>query len=151
MAKTIQLDDTTFAALFAALSTAGATATPPVVTTPPAPSAPPPPRITYPIALLYLADALYLYRKDYDYKTALAGLPGTHQLHYDILCDMNGKTWWELTGNAQAAMQQSISRAINLAGSDHAAEAMRFDTTKYTGPLAPVYVNLVAAKLAGKA
>lgn len=147
--KTIVLDDSTASALLAALQAANP-APPPPVGQPPSAPPPLPPAIGYEITRVTLDDALYLYKMSYDYATALRNLPGSHQLHYDILT-LNGKTWWHMAGAAQADMQLRLSRVINEAGADNTALATQYDTSKYAGPLRNIYNNLVAAKLSGKA
>lgn len=115
--------------------------TPPPVVTPPVTLA-----TTYPIQNVTLQDAMYLYKMAYDYRQALKNLPGTHQVHYDILTN-GGKTWAEMTGLAQQNMQVMINRVINLAGSDNAAATSAFDAAHYTGSIVKIYNNLVASKL----
>jgi hypothetical protein len=97
--------------------------------------------ISYPVAALTDADKFFLYRMDYWYKGALSQIPGSHQLHRDMLTDAQGHTVWQ-----GADINGAINQAINFAGEGHAAEAQRFDVKAYAGPLAQIYSNLVAAK-----
>lgn len=97
--------------------------------------------ITYPVASLTDADKFFLYRMDYWYKGALAHIPGSHQLFRDMLVDGQGHTVWQ-----GANIEGAINQAINFGGMDNAALAQQFDVKAYTGPLAQIYSNLVAAK-----
>jgi len=125
------------------------TATP----TPPTsdPVTPAPTVISFVADLVQLNDAMYLYKMQTAYASALKSLPGSHQVFFDMLTDRFGRTYWKLTGFAQQALQVTINRLINWAGSDHSADLRTFDVNTYTGPLKQIYNNLVAAKLSGKA
>lgn len=128
----------------------------------PAPSPVPAPpdsgggKTTFPAWRLGPDDKFYLYRMVGDYASALKSLPGTHELHYDVLTDAVGHRYSDAVPQPPGttrdpSLKLAISRAINFAGSDHAAEVYRWNVSAYAGPLKEIVANLVAAKLAGRA
>lgn len=133
-----------------ALGQAPATTPPPA--TPPPVVSPPPATVTaisYPIALLDNADKNYLGYMMMTYRVDLRSLPGSHQLLEDMLVDSKGRNVTDFPPN------DPLQYLINLIKNGVARGGPLFDPSftvaGYTGPLKPIYKNLVAAKLAGKA
>ena len=95
-------------------------------------------------------DNFWLGKKLYDYRQDLASLPGSHQLYYDILVNNYGKRYTDAnpapTGYYKDdAMKKHIDTLIN----DASYNGQNFDMASYTGPLIPIYEQLVVDMKAG--
>lgn len=123
-----------------------------VVTPTPTPTPTPDLRTTYPVSKLTREDKFYLYRMVMPYKSALKNIPGTHQIHFDVLTDNFGRGFSD--GIPQPVgtvndpiLKTAINQAINYAGMTYAAECMSWDINSYTGPLKEIVQNLINKKL----
>ena len=86
-------------------------------------------------------DRMFLQRMEMQYRQDLRALPGAHQLYFDLLVDINGKTYWESGDNN---FRDKVNWVINDTIQNGPPS---FNVSAYNRVLRQVYDNLVAAKL----
>jgi hypothetical protein len=95
-------------------------------------------------------DNFYLGKKLYDYRQDLASLPGSHQLHFDILVNNYGKRYSDANPcPAGYYKDDSMKDYINTLINDASYNGQDYDVADYTGPLIAIYDQLVVDKKAG--